>query len=354
MAVYNRILLLIPLILMLINPLQSTVCSRSIVENKISMSVQEIIPQDDAFHGTHHRPTIEWWYFDAVFDEDYGIHIGIKVISMGQWAIVRKIINVYNKTTVERHASSIEPIQLFVFSEKYPTIKQDQQLILSFDMAAYNQSKDWNYIINLSVENIRVNLSFMGITQGFKYETRQEGWTVAQPKASVSGTIQINDQTTSVLGYGYHDHNWNFSLSTGIRAKGWYWGKVTSPQYTITWADIMKTRFVQTPLIDNFAVVNSIHAGFQHIPPEKMLFTVSTYKFINGRFIPTAFHLEIDYEDIEINVTMNAVSIQRTKPRFLTLHYWRYFVTINGYITVGGQTDRLSDDLQIIEFMRFI
>ena len=34
---------------------------------------QEVSPRDDAFHGLTKSKTSEWWYFEAVLDNDYSV-----------------------------------------------------------------------------------------------------------------------------------------------------------------------------------------------------------------------------------------------------------------------------------------
>ena len=316
--------------------------------------IENILPKDDAFHGIQSRFSIEWWYFDAVFDTHYGIHVGIKVISFGRWGFVKQLVNLYNDSKVEEKAYITKPLNQFQISKEFPDIRYNYKNLLEFDYEEYNKTGNWKYTVRVDVKNLAVNLTFVSETQGFKYETAHEGWTVAQPKAKVKGSLKIDDKIIKVKGKGYHDHNWNFSLSTGLRCKGWYWGKVNSENYTLTWAKIMKTHFADETIVKNLGVLNVINQGHEFIHPENITFTASKRNFYHGRFIPTVFTLKIVQGKIEVNVTFNAVSIQRTPPNFLTVHYWRYFVSINGYIKMGGNVDYLDDDLQIIEFIRFI
>jgi predicted secreted hydrolase len=223
-----------------------------------------------------------------------------------------------------------------------------------FDYDTYNKTGKCNYRISVQIDHIKVNLTFLQKTQGFKYITEYEGWTVAQPKAVVRGTLTIDDNIIPVQGRGYHDHNWNFSISTGLRSRGWYWGKVTSTNYTVTWANILTTPFYTNQIDENIAIINTLNEGFTNIHPENIVFSSNEKEYQNGRFIPTEFHLKIDQDDILVNVTFNAMSIQRGPPDFLTIHYWRYFVSVNGYIQVEGKRDQIQDMIQIIEYVRFI
>ncbi len=316
--------------------------------------ISPIHPQDDALHESREIPSMEWWYFDAVFNQNYGIHIGCKIITIGNWGFVRQLINVYYESEVIKKAYITRPLNQYTISTQYPHIAYQGQDIISFDKKTYEKTGQWIYTIDQQLEDLSVHLTFTGQTKGFKYETSHEGWTVALPQAHVTGRLKIENDTIEVNGTGYHDHNWNFSLSTGIRGTGWYWGKVRSQHYTITWAKIMKTPFADNTLIENLSVINTLHEGYTFIHPDHVTFTAEDLIYTYGRFIPTTFNLNIQQDNIDVNVTFTAISVQRTPPDFLTLHYYRYFMNLNGYIKVGEQTDYLNNKVHIVEFIRFI
>ena len=49
--------------------------------NSVKPNVDDILPSDDAFHGSPKRISAEWWYFDAIFSNKYSAHIGFKTFS---------------------------------------------------------------------------------------------------------------------------------------------------------------------------------------------------------------------------------------------------------------------------------
>ena len=356
----KKIILIFVILLLIINTLGYNVNSLFLIENKkgtlnVNISpIKDIEPKDDAFHGFNQKYSLEWWYFDAILNNNYSIHLGIKIISFGEFGVVREFINFYNDSKIENKVYSTSPIDIFDFSKEYPIIKKNNNNLMEFDYKEYNKTDRWNYKINLNFENLSINLTFIGITKGFKYETSNECWTIAQPKAIVNGIIFNRGKIIPVSGTGYHDHNWNFSISTGIRAKGWFWGKIISENYTCTWVDIIKNKFTDSEFIQTFGIVNIINNGYEYIYPENIKFNTDKREFYQGRFIPTEFSLRFLQNNIDVNVTFSAISIERYPPIFLTIHYWRYFVLIDGYIKINNNIDYLNKDLQIIEFMRFI
>ena len=353
-------LLLILLIILLTpapacaNNLEISVSNNEKYIEKSNYIIENITPKDDAFHGIKNHLSQEWWYFDAVFNENYGVHIGIRVTSLGKWGFVRQFVNIYNDTEVEEKIYITRPLSQFQISEDFPDIKHKNNPLLKFDYDEYNKTGNWNYTVTIDVGKLNVNLTFIGKSKGFTYTTSHEGWTVAQPKADVVGKLSVNDKIIHINGTGYHDHNWEFSLRTALRAKGWYWGKINSQNYSLTWANIIKTRFADDTISEKLGILSIVNDDFIKINPDNITFTISDYKYHSGRFIPTKFSLYTLQDDLEINVSFNAVSIQRTEPSFLTIHYWRYFISITGFIRVDTNIDYIENDIQIMEFLRFI
>lgn len=61
----------------------------------------DITPQDDAFHGNINLLDIEWWYFDAVFDNGYSIHVGVRIYHVRNSGIVQSRINIYKNGKIK-------------------------------------------------------------------------------------------------------------------------------------------------------------------------------------------------------------------------------------------------------------
>lgn len=316
--------------------------------------IEDIVPQDDAYHGPTIHPSMEWWYFDSIFTNGYSAHIGFRIISVQELTYLTTSITLYKNNEIIADASELVLPTDFQTSEEVPTLQIRENSVMKLDVANWHETKQMTYSINHIIDTIGVNLSFTGTTTGWKYITTHEGWTVALPKATVQGYLLYDGKIIDVNGRGYHDHNWNFSLSTPVRAWGWYWGKITTEQFSFTWANIMDTGIGEPTFVENLGVLNTDNMGFFQISPDNITFTSSDYEFIDGRFIPQRFTMKIKQGLTEINVTMQSQSIHRGPPDILTLHYWRYFVTVNGTISHNGITNELNDQTQIIEYMRFI
>ena len=319
----------------------------------------DITPKDDAFHGNINLLDIEWWYFDAVFDNGYSLHVGVRTYHIKNSGIVQSRINVYKDGKTHVEAMKTNFFSNFHTSYDQPCIIIDDKPIIEFDQEHYERTREWRYYVLLTIDHHEVDLVFTGTTQGWKIETSDTCWTVALPKARVSGTIKINGHTMKVKGTGYHDHNWGYSPSTAVKNLGWFWGRISGEKLNITWSKTMQTNKKG----DLLSIVNQDkndiqnETDFYSIQPECISF--STKNFINShrRSIPTEFDLKINNSSsdnktkVNANIHIKTLDIQHI--RIFTIHYWRYHGKATGKISVGGTTEKLDDKPQIIEFLSF-
>jgi hypothetical protein len=315
---------------------------------------QRITKKDDAFHGPKPYPSAEWWYFDSILNNDYSIHIGFRILSFQNFQMLKPSINIYHKSNLIAHETKLIPKKNFYTSEKNPLLKIENKSVMFVNDSDNIDEDYWTYNIDYKIKNVGVSLKFKGVTEGWKYETLNEGWTVSLPQASVSGNIFFDDEIVDVNGTGYHDHNWNFSLKTPARGWAWYWGKIRSEHFCLSWANIKKTGILKQTFLDRFCVLNTINGSFDVIDVENISISADTYIIKNSRRIPTKFHIYAKQDDLIIDVNLDTISVHRTQPSAFTIHYWRYFVKISGIIQKGDIIDEIHDVTQIMEFMRFI
>ena len=319
----------------------------------------DIIPTDDAFHGNINLLDIEWWYFDAVFDNGYSIHVGLRTYHIQNSGIIQSRITIYKdgKTIVE----TVKP---FLFSSFYtsnnqPIVKINGKTIMEFDLDHFKKTREWKYNITLSIDKHAFDLTFTGITKGWKIETSKTCWAVALPKANVHGTITVDGHKIPVKGIGYHDHNWNYSPTTAVSNLGWFWGRITAETLNITWSKTMKTKEKG----DLLAIINQDkkhvenNTEFYNVPPSGISFIPKEFTQNHNKTIPTEFELKLsDHEShnktsIQAKISMKTYDIHHT--RIFTIHYWRYHVKTSGTITLGSTTEILNNKPQIIEFLSF-
>lgn len=312
----------------------------------------DIKPSDDAFHGSKKHIAAEWWYFDATFTNKYSLHIGIRTFSKKNKGMVSPFLEIYKEGKLVEKAAKRFQFSKFRTSSDLPFVKLSGKTIIEFDKQRFKEKGEWVYNINLELENHKVNLEFIGATQGFKYETKAESWTVALPKATVSGDITVNGKKMNVKGIGYHDHNWNYSLLTPLNyGKGWYWGKIMSETLTISWAEVIKSANKGEIL----AVFSQDDNGYISANAKNIFFKTDKFTKNHRRKMPTFFTIKIDDKvngkPIKADVKMEAKETHFGKVMIIA-PYWRYHVKAEGYISIGSKKEKVNE-IQIMEFLRF-
>lgn len=307
-------------------------------------SPEDINLKDDAFHGASRIQYTEWWYFDAIFDNGYTIQIGIRVAGLLKQGVVFLRLDIYKDGGLISH--EIKPFFIWDFftSDEVPLVEIKRNKI----MEGYISEDNGRWIYNLSVDldDSSADLCFVGCTKGWKGVTPGGNWAVILPRAEVQGTITYNDKIVNVSGVGYHDHNWNVSLFTGINF-GWFWGKVNSNSYTLTWSQIMVTRFWGQSLL----VINEKDGGFINIEPKYINLKIKNFKLRQGMIVPYTFVIDVNKGNISLHIVMEVFDIHHVRWMGI-INYWRYHMKCTGIITVNGHSEYI-DDVEIAEYIRF-
>ena len=311
--------------------------------------VEDIIPADDAFHGSPKRLAAEWWYFDAIFDNKYSVHIGIPTFSRKKLGLIYPNIHFYKEGEFVGYTRKQYLFRNFKPSEKSPTTKLYNSPIIDFDLEKYKNNGEWFYHIKFKNDNNAVDLTYSSVTKGWKVVTNLESWAVPVPKAIVTGEIIVNGKRMNVKGFGYHDHNWNYSILS-IMNYGicWYWGKLRSDSLNLVWVNIVKTP--KTSQI--IAVANKDNDGYYNIDPKNINLKIGKFKKYNRKNVPTSYSLQIEdvVKDIPIKVDakMELKNIHYSTAFFT--HYWRYHIDTSGFISIDGKKEPLNEN-HIMEYM---
>ena len=93
----------------------------------------DIIPADDAFHGSKKRIAAEWWYFDANFTNNYSLHIGCRTFSKKKNGIVSPFLEFYKDGKLEVKANKRFTLRQLETSTDFPLVKLANNTIITFD-----------------------------------------------------------------------------------------------------------------------------------------------------------------------------------------------------------------------------
>jgi hypothetical protein len=315
------------------------------LDDGYDFSPQDIVLKDDAFHRADTPHFIEWWYFDAAFNNGYSAQMSVRVVSAINQGIVFSRLDIYKEQTLISHNKKIYILKDFYASTEVPFVQLEGKDVIRGYID--NSTGDWVYDLSFGDAHISIDLQFIGSTKGWKGQLHGgDWWAVIFPKADVSGTLKINNNIIELEGIGYHDHNWEVTIFAGINF-GWFWGKIHSKSYSMIWANILTTFFINRPIL----VINKKDGGYQNINPEAIEFTASNFIFHDGLIIPSYFTLTAYDDDVLLQIGMEVLGIHHDRIMGFA-NYWRYHVHCTGSITIGNDYETI-DTIQMAEFIRF-
>lgn len=309
-----------------------------------SFNPEDLVFSDDAYHGSNETYATEWWYFDATLNQEYTLQFGIHIHNIMNTGIATIHCNIYHQGKPIITERLLQPLSSLTLSKKEPYIAINDQIIMTGQPNQDGQPD--TYQISYSGDTYAFDLTYNGITNGWKGTTSAGGWAVIFPKAMVQGTLTLQNNTIRSVGIGYHDHNWNVTASSGLNF-GWLWGKTSVSTHTVTWASIFETWYKGSPLL----VINEDNGGYTNIPSSNLQFSVTDLSFKNGMIIPTGFSLSGKVNEYDFSLQIEVLTSDYITVLGL-INYWRYHIHITGSFNDGEKTEDI-DDYNIAEFIRF-
>jgi hypothetical protein len=249
-------------------------------------------------------------------------------------------MNLYHQGEILEEKHQYVPLRCLTFSQEEPRIQLgDQQILYGY----VNQQGQLVTKVNLSIDNVHVNLTYTGLIQGWIGHTGKGMWGCPLPKADVQGLLARGDDHISVHGVGYQEHGWDIQRLH----RSWYWGKFSTNTTNVIFSQNMKNRREEDTFI---VMVNHGEDNYTSIKRENIEFSHDKYTVSYGRLIPTQSILRIYQEDISIDVTIEVCDIHFTT--LLLMSHWRFHAHITGEIVIQGSRESI-DDVQIIEIFTF-
>lgn len=170
----------------------------------------------------------EFWVYHVFLENNLQLHITFSLANFGSFksAVSGGRLFVSNFKGNDYHMSREYPLEKFEIDEELHRIRLHPERNIYFGgelpnshNILYQTSKnDVSYLVDLSFDNIS-----RGYTRDdgiFKLDDDEMGLFIHIPKASVSGTVAINDDTLEVKGTAYMDHTYQTNLSSKLVDKG--------------------------------------------------------------------------------------------------------------------------------------
>ncbi len=296
----------------------------------------------DLGYKVTNKISAQWWYFDAVFSNNYSVVVGMSHLGIaGKIGFFFIRINIYQNGQFLESSYKFIPLRQITYSLDKPELMYKNSNLLK---AICDSDGKIHVTLNVTLSETQVNLSFMELAKGWKGFMGKGWWACPLPKAQVDGILVVNDQTIPVTGVGYCEHVW------GVRSlhRNWKWGKFSSLSTNTIFSKNMKNPREEDMFM---VVINTDERNYTSINRENISYRHVDYMFGHGRFIPVKSVLEINQGPITLNVTFKAKTFHFTS--LLLLKYWRLHMQINGNITIDGKTEKINGT-QMMEYFYII
>jgi len=197
-------------------------------------------PEEDGDHYCSERDFFEWWYFDAALANGYTL---VAILHSSLYNAVD------HKPTVDLRVYAPDGrrwLGIGRFEREAMTSSRERCDVCIADCHACGDGS--RYELRLRQGEIEAELEFRGSVPGWKpgtgYLFRDQAsgrffrWIVPLPRAEVTGWLRVGEETLTVTGEGYHDHNWGNVILADAFSR-WTWGRVFAGDYTLIYGDVV-------------------------------------------------------------------------------------------------------------------
>jgi len=133
-----------------------------------SLVVEDITFDDTYSKGTDWLHPFEWWYFDAIFDNQYSVEFHVIIASIKGKGVVAPMLNIYHEGKLLRNSKQFLPLDAFWASvDSLAIYLSDAPFMKGYQ----NSQGNWIFDLSLFLDDMGVNLTYTSMTQGWKYPT---------------------------------------------------------------------------------------------------------------------------------------------------------------------------------------
>jgi CrtC N-terminal lipocalin domain len=249
--------------------------------------------------------TFEWWYFDAEYGD--GTKIVAIFFSKNRFDVAGDARPTVTLAITYPDGRKIVSIESEAFGTPLRAARDKARVQIKNSSLEYINGQ---YVVHFSDGNIEYHSvmtprapMWRPNTGHFYFGPKEDSyfaWFVAQPDANVTATLSIGNNTVTLDGTGYHDHNWGNTPMHKLM-NHWYWSRARLGDYTVIACDIIATKkynYSRIPIfmlakhgkiIDDDASNTTIERGDTFLHP-------ATGKFMDNRLTFTQSCGETTYK----------------------------------------------------------
>lgn len=265
---------------------------------------------DDAWHPIEALYYIEWWYFDLM-NEDGSIIRGQFYISgdvsRPRWVRTGVRASYIRPDGTELLIDEKFPYSSFKSSTEVCAVEIGKNFIRG-DLSHYDlHIEDGEKTLDLELDS---EMRGIGGLACFGDETKCMYWVVPQPRGKARGTFRTKEETLSIEGLGYRDHNWSNFSPLGVIAY-WDWERVYDEEYTIIFADIVTSKKFDNTRIKPLIIYDTGKLLYMTSETNKWSLTKTDMRFdpVAQMELPQTHLVKLQDEDLSLEMELRLEKI---------------------------------------------
>lgn len=204
---------------------------------KLGMNKKQVEIWEDGMHTSGGKNTYEWWYFDMILADSSKLVVVFYTKPLQEVASAKMnpciTVAMAKKNGLNFKKTYHIPLADCNFSKEKCEVKMGKSYIKG-DLKQYE--------IHLDLPDIQADIQLASEVPawrpgtGYMYFGKEEkyyfAWLPSVAKGKISGTFCYQNQCNTLIGSGYHDHNWgNYNLY--FLMNHWYWSRIDIGEYTL-------------------------------------------------------------------------------------------------------------------------
>ena len=219
-----------------------SIASSSADYTNLNLKQEMVESWEDAMRTNGKSGSFEWWYADYTFSDGTTVVVAF---------YTKMVFDTYGASLPMVTINIVQPDGTEINNQSFQLpnskINASKEIANVHIGSSFIENIDGHYELRYKNGGIEFNATMISTLPmwrkdtGFLYfgEEKQNyfAWLVAQPSSTVTASLTVDGVRKSLIGDGYHDHNWGNS-AMHENMESWYWGRAKVGDYTLIFSEI--------------------------------------------------------------------------------------------------------------------
>lgn len=188
---------------------------------------------EDGMRTNASDKSFEWWYLDVSMNN--GSSVVLTYMTKDAMNFGTKLTPWVSFEWTDAHGQT-KSWRVDVSPNEFSASKEHCEVRIGANALSGDLKK---YTVHFEKDDVVADMTFENSLRSWRpgaganeFGDHYFAWLPAVPAATVTATITLNGQTTTLTGKGYHDHNWGDESMLKLMHH-WYWGRAAVGEYHV-------------------------------------------------------------------------------------------------------------------------